>query len=240
MLSASCCNISNPKLVKIATALSDAYCLPLNFFKYANVIETFTFSAGLGYTSTTWLHVPPAISWIIAAAFSSTFTVFAMSTPFSKRVAASVLNPWCTDVLRIWTFSNQALSKKILLVDALTPLCKPPKTPAIHIGFSISQIIKSSAVNFLSFSSNEVNKLLGAHFFTTTFFPWIFAASKACNGWPVSCKMKLVMSTILLIDLAPIDCNLFFNHVGDGPTFTPSIKIPLYLPHASGFSITTS
>ena len=94
-----------------------------------------------------------------------------MSTPFSKRVAASVLKPWYTDVLRICTFSNQALSKKIRLVVALTPLCKPPKTPAIHIGFSISQIIKSSADNFRSFSSNVVNKLFGAHFFTTTFLP---------------------------------------------------------------------
>ena len=69
---------------------------------------------------------PPAISFIITAARFSTFTVLLMSTPFSKRAAASVRKPWRKEVLRILMGLNQALSKKIFFEAAVTPLFAPP------------------------------------------------------------------------------------------------------------------
>ena len=61
------------------------------------------------------------------------------------------------------------------------------KTPAIQMPSFPSQIIRSSALNFLSFSSSVVNLVTSGRFFTTIFFPDKASASKACKGWPVSC-----------------------------------------------------
>ena len=91
--------------------------------------------------------LPPATSFIKSAALFSTLTVFEISMPFSKRVAASVLSPWRIDVLRIAVEWKQALSRKMAVVLLVTPLLLPPKTPAIHILSAALQIIKSSAIS---------------------------------------------------------------------------------------------
>ena len=57
--------------------------------------------------------------------------------------------------------------------------------------------------------------------------PEMLAASKAWSGCPVSCKTKLVISTMLLIGLSPIDFNLFCNHSGDGATVILLIETPV-------------
>ena len=169
---------------------------------------------------------PPAISLMSMAALFKTCTVLLISTPFSKRVAASVRRPCRKDVLRIVVGLNQALSRKIFLVIAVTPLCIPPYTPPIHIGSSALQIIKSSADNFLSFSSSVTKGVASGRFFTITFLPVMASASKACRGCPVSCKIKLVMSTILLIGRRPILFNFCCSQSGLWAMVTPSILTP--------------
>ena len=125
------------------------------------------------------------------------------------------------------------------MVVAVTPLPFPPYTPAIHMPSFALQIIKSLLLNFLSLASRVVKTVPSASFFTIISAPIIASASKACKGCPVSCKMKLVISTILFIGLNPIDCSRFFNHCGDSFTSTPLILIPAYLGQASVFSTVT-
>ena len=114
----------------------------------------------------------------------------------------------------------------MLVVSSETPESIPPKTPAIHISFSVLQIIKSFSDNSLSTSSREVNLVLSLTVLTITLLPTILAASNACNGWPVSCNTKLVTSTTLFIGVNPILNNLFFNQSGDSFTSIPLIVTP--------------
>ena len=163
-----------------------------------------------------------------------------MSIPFSKRAAASVLKPWATEVFRMVTGSNQALSIKIFLVVVVTPLSIPPYTPAIHIGFSALHIIRSPADNFLSFSSSVVKTVPSFSFFTTILLPVILPASKACKGCPVSCNIKFVISTILLMGFKPMAINFCCSHLGLSATVMPLMLTPAYRLHAVVSSIITS
>ena len=141
---------------------------------------TCVFSFGSGYTSAISEAIsPPQISLISIAALFSTFTVAEISVPFSKCAAASVLNPCRKEVLRMLIASKQALSKKIFFVVTVTPLCKPPNTPAIQIPSLPSHIIRSSALSFLSFSSRVTNGVPSGKVFTIIFFSFIASASKA-------------------------------------------------------------
>ena len=135
---------------------------------------------------------------------------------------------------------NQALSIKIFLVSFVTPLYRPPYTPPIHIGPSPLHIMRSSANNFLSFSSRLINSVPSGKFFTIIFLPVILSASKACRGWPVSCNIKLVISTILLIGLRPMLFNFCCSHRGLSPMLTPWRLTPAYRWQASLFSISIS
>ena len=63
-------------------------------------------------------------------------------------------------------------------------------------------------------------------FLTTTVFPIIFLASKICSGCPILCIIKLLTSTTQFIGERPMLCKRFCNHLGEGLTFTPSIKTP--------------
>ena len=184
---------------------------------------------GAGYTSVISDAIsPPASSFISSAALFSTVTVLLISTPFSKRAAASVRKLWRKDVLRMVTGLNQALSKKIFLVSAVTPLCKPPNTPPKHMGSPLPlHIIRSSPWSFRSFSSKVIKGVPSGRFFTITVFPFIWSASKACRGWPVSCKMKLVISTILLMGRSPTDLIRCCNHSGLSLMVTFSMRTPL-------------
>ena len=91
-----------------------------------------------------------------AARLSTSIVPFG-SRPRSKRKEASVLNPKRRAVRRIHVGLKQADSRKISVVDAVTPESSPPNTPPIHIGFSASQIIRSSAVSVRSMPSSVVN-----------------------------------------------------------------------------------
>ena len=123
---------------------------------------------------------PPATSFINSAARFNTFTALEMSTPFSNLVAASVLNPCFNDVFRMPDEAKQALSRNMFVVVADTPLFNPPNTPAMHMGALLpSHINKSSANNFLSFSSRVVNTVSGSAFFTIILFLSILSASNA-------------------------------------------------------------
>src|SRR5690606_40262548 len=101
------------------------------------------------------------------------------SVPRSKRNEASVFKPWRFEVLRTETASKSADSRKMLVVVSLTPEYDPPKTPAIHIGFSASAITKSSADSFLSTASKLTKGSFSFAYRTTTWLPAIFAASNA-------------------------------------------------------------
>ena len=149
-----------------------------------------------------------------------------ISTPFSNLVAASVRKPCLSDVMRIASLLNQALSKNIVVVFFVTPLSSPPYTPAMHMLSVALAIIKSVANNFLSLPSNVLKTSPSFALRTTILFPAILAASKACNGCPVSCKIKLVASTILFIGFRPIAFNLFCNQLGLSPTVTLLILTP--------------
>ena len=137
-----------------------------------------------------------------------------MSTPFSNLVAASVLSSWRNAVFLTKPLSKQADSRNIDVVVALTPLFMPPYTPAIHMGSCSLQIIKSLPLSFLSFSSSVLNNFPSSENFTITLLPEMVLASNACKGCPVSCKIKLVMSTILLIGLKPMLFNFCCSHSG--------------------------
>ena len=76
----------------------------------------------------------------------------------------------------------------MFLVVSFTPDFTPPKTPAIHIGSSALQIIKSSAESVLSIPSKVLKTVPSGHFFTITLLPIISSASKACKGCPKSCN----------------------------------------------------
>jgi hypothetical protein len=62
---------------------------------------------------------------------------------------------------------------------------------------------------------------------TITVWFLIAFTSKACKGCPVSCEIKLVTSTTLLIERMPIAGKLFFSQLSDGPTFTPLMVMPM-------------
>src|SRR5690606_27523624 len=102
--------------------------------------------------------------------------------PRSKRNDESVFKPCFFEVLRIDDGKKQALSKKISVVSMLVPESNPPNTPAIHIGFSASQIIRLLASKVLSTPSSVMNFSPSFAFLTTTFLPAILFASKACRG----------------------------------------------------------
>ena len=59
----------------------------------------------------------------------------------------------------------------------------------------------------------------------------ILSKSYACNGCPISCKTKFVISTTLFKGVKPIDFNLFCNQEGDSLTEIYSIQTPVNLGH---------
>ena len=173
------------------------------------------------------------------AALFSTFTVLLISTPFSNRVAASVRSPCFIDVIRTVLLSKHALSKNICWVLWLIPLSAPPYTPAMHILAWLLAIIKSVATSFRSTASSVIKACPSVAFFTIMVLFTIFEASKACNGCPVSCNIKLVISTMLFMHFTPIAFSLFCSHIGLSPTVMPLMLTPAYLLQASVFSICT-
>src|SRR5678815_3001463 len=103
----------------------------------------------------------------------------------------------------------------------------------MHMGDPLpSQIIKSSAFNLYTWLSSARNSVPAGLVSTMICCPAILSASKACNGCPISCNTKLVMSTTLLIDFTPMDCRCRCIQSGDGPIFIPLMTTPEYRGHA--------
>ena len=126
-----------------------------------------------------------------------------------------------------------ALSINTSLVSAVTPESRPPNTPAIHIGFSASQIMRSRSLSERSTPSRVVNFVPLGHVRTTIFSPVTLARSKQWSGWPIPLSMKFVMSTILLIGRWPMARRRLRSHSGDSFTSTLRIVTPEYLGHPS-------
>ena len=93
------------------------------------------------------------------------------SQPLSYLNDASVLKLCLLDDFRILIGLKYADSKKISLVSLFTLDSTPPITPAIHIGFFASFIIKSSDDNLISLLSSVINLVSFFVLDTTTFFP---------------------------------------------------------------------
>ena len=82
---------------------------------------------------------------INAAALFKAYSTRSMSTPLSNLYDESVFKLCLLAVFLTDTGLKNALSKKIVFVVLLTEWFLPPYTPAIHIGISPSQTIKSSS-----------------------------------------------------------------------------------------------
>ena len=91
---------------------------------------------------------------------------------------------------------------------------------------SAEQIIRSLSVSLRSTPSSVTKGVPSAQVRTTTSRPSIFAASKACRGWPSSNSTKLVMSTRLFLGLMPAARRQFCIHSGDGPILQPVTVTP--------------
>lgn len=115
---------------------------------------------------------------------------------------------------------------KTSVVVSLMPESRPPKTPAMHIGRSAEQIIRSLSVSLRSTPSSVTKGVPSAQVRTTTSRPSIFAASKACSGCPSSKSTKLVMSTRLFLGLMPAARRQFCIHSGEGPILQPETVTP--------------
>ncbi len=117
---------------------------------------------------------------------------------------------------------------KTSVVSPVTPESRPPNTPAIHIGFSASQIIRSLSSRVCSTPSRVVNFVPEGHVRTTILPPATRLRSKQWSGCPRPRSTKLVMSTILLMGRCPAAASRLRNHSGDSATLTPRTVTPLY------------
>ena len=125
------------------------------------------------------------------------------------------------------TGSKYALSRNTLVVLSEIPESWPPNTPAIHIGSSALQIIRSAADKVRSTPSRVTNFCPSVAFLTTTFPPLILSASNECKACPISWSTKLVTSTTLLIGRIPMVESAFFNQSGDSLIVTPLMLTPV-------------
>ena len=166
--------------VSICLIISRGISCPIILLIFSKLSNTCTSSIFIGYSSQRSLEIsPPAISVMsIAACFSAYLVIFG-STPRSNLNEASVLNPCLFAVFLILIGSKYADSRKILVVCSLIPEFNPPKTPAIHIGFLVSQIIRSSSLRVRSIPSSVINFSFFCAVRTISFLPLILSASKA-------------------------------------------------------------
>ena len=117
---------------------------------------------------------------------------------------------------------------KTFTVVSVTPESSPPNTPAMHIGPSASAMTMSVASSLRVRPSRVTMGSSWAARRTMTLPPRILSASKVCRGWPVSKRMKLEMSTTLLMGRRPMERSFFCSHSGDGATVTPFTVMPVY------------
>ena len=125
------------------------------------------------------------------------------------------------------TGSKYALSRKTLVVCSVIPESWPPKTPAIHIGSSALQIIRSAADKLRSTPSNVTNFCPSVAFLTMTLLPLILSASNEWSACPISWRTKLVTSTTLLIGRMPTVERAFLSQSGDSLIVTPLMLTPV-------------
>ena len=91
--------------------------------------------------------------------------------------------------LRIEVGLKYALSRNMDVVLSVTPEFIPPNTPAIHIGFSASHIIRSASESLRSMPSSVTNGVPSGQLRTTMRPPLTLSRSKQCSGWPMPCRM---------------------------------------------------
>ncbi len=109
-----------------------------------------------------------------------------MSAPRSKRYAASVASPRLFDVLRMEAGLKYALSRRTLVVSAVTSVLAPPMTPARAIALSGSAMRSMESVSSRSWPSSVVRRSPGRAR-RTMIFRWASVSeSKAWSGWPSS------------------------------------------------------
>ena len=125
----------------------------------------------------------PSIS-ISCNALLSAFSAFTGLRPFSKRELASVRSPIFLAVRLTDTPSKQAASNTTVVVSSIIPLCSPPITPAMAIGFFPSAIISISGVSFTgsAISSSSFNVSPSFAFLTTILLSSTYLKSNACIG----------------------------------------------------------
>ena len=82
-----------------------------------------------------------------------------------------------------------ALSRNMSVVCSVTPEFRPPNTPAMHIGFTASQIIRSASLSLRSTPSSVVKGVPSGQVRTTMRPPSMAFRSKACMGWPMPWSM---------------------------------------------------
>ena len=91
------------------------------------------------------------------------------------------------EVFIIETLSKYALSINKFFVSSVTSVSKPPITPARATGLSSSVIINDEESSFLCWLSSV--KICSPSFANRTdTVPNNLSLSKACRGWPISCK----------------------------------------------------
>ena len=170
-----------------------------------------------GGSPATWVvasAVPPAVSRMSFTASAEAGSTPDGSTPRSKRYDESEVSAVRRDVRRMPCGVKYADSSRISVVAAVTPLCRPPITPArASAAPDASEISKSSAVRTWADSSSARNASPSVAW-RTTMPPVRLAASKACSGWPSSCSTKLVTSTMLLIGRRPMASSRCLSQAG--------------------------
>ncbi len=106
------------------------------------------------------------------------------SSPFSKRLLASLRMPVCISVRRMLGPLKLAASRTTSVVVSSTSASTEPNTPAITRGFSTSAItsIWPSSVRSTSSSVTILSPLFARRAMSVP--PQILPASKACRGCP--------------------------------------------------------
>ena len=82
-----------------------------------------------------------------------------------------------------------ALSRKMSVVSSFTPESRPPNTPAMHIGFSLSQIITSAAESLRSTPSRVTNGVPSSTVRTIMWLSFTWLRSKQWSGCPMPWSM---------------------------------------------------
>ena len=173
----------------------------------------------------------PAICATTSKSRTRARSVKSDESPFSNRADASLSIPSCVRVRRIETGSKCAASKKTFFVSTVTPESAPPIIPPRASARSSSAITISSAPSTYDFPSRSVS--VSPNFakrgpITFCSEPAIMSQSNAWSGCPNSSMIRLVASTMLLMERIPKTLKRSTSHFGEVPTVTSRTSAPMY------------